>query len=60
MTELDQVKLRELAQELGFWPASTKPEDVERHRRLNKALDAALDLDQLARKYAHLRKAGRA
>ena len=44
MAELDWARLRELARELGFWPATTNPEDIERHRRLNKALDAAPDL----------------
>lgn len=46
--------MRELAEELGFWPATTNPEDIERHRRLNKALDAAPGLDKLAAKFAHL------
>jgi hypothetical protein len=32
---------RELAQEFGFYPATTNPEDIERHRRLNAAADAA-------------------
>jgi hypothetical protein len=56
MTELDKVKLRELAQELGFWAATTNTEDIERHRRLNKALDAAPDLEKTAKKFAHLHK----
>lgn len=54
MAELDWARLRELARELGFWPATTNPEDIERHRRLNKALDAAPDLDKAAKKFAHL------
>jgi hypothetical protein len=32
MTELDLVKLRELAAELGYWPASTDEEHVARLR----------------------------
>ena len=32
MTELDLVKLRELAAELGYWPASTDDEHVARLR----------------------------
>jgi rRNA maturation protein Nop10 len=32
---------RELAKEFGFYPATTNPEDIERHRRLNAAADAA-------------------
>ena len=56
MAELDWARLRELARELGFWPATTNPEDIERHRRLNKALDAAPDLDKAAQKFAHLHK----
>ena len=54
MAEIDWARLRELAEELGFWPATTNPEDIERHRRLNKALDAAPGLDKLAAKFAHL------
>ena len=54
MAEIDWVRMRELARELGFWPATTNPEDIERHRRLNKALDAAPGLDKLAAKFAHL------
>lgn len=46
--------MRELAQELGFRPATTNPEAIERHRRLNKALDAAPDLEKTAKKFAHL------
>lgn len=53
---LDMVKLRELAAEFGYWPATTDPEDVARHRRLNAALDAAPDLDKTAKKFAHLHK----
>ena len=58
MAELDWAKLRELAEELGFWPATTNPEDIERHRRLNKALDAAPDLEKTAKKFAHLHGQG--
>ena len=60
MAELDWARMRELARELGFWPATTNPKDIERHRRLNKALDAAPDLYKVAKKFAHLhRKAKR-
>lgn len=31
----------ELAAELGYWPASTDPESVERHRRQAAAANAA-------------------
>ena len=44
MAEIDWARMRELARELGFWPATTHPEDIERHRRLNKALDAAPEI----------------
>jgi hypothetical protein len=54
MAELDMANLRELACELGYWPATTHPEDIERHRRLNRALDAALDLEKTKKKFAHL------
>lgn len=56
MAELDMALLRELAAEFGYWPATTRPEDVARHRRLNKALDAAPDLDKTAKKFSHLHK----
>ena len=39
MTELDLVRLRELAAELGYWPASTDEEHVARLR----AQDARYD-----------------
>jgi hypothetical protein len=38
---LDMARLRELAKEFGFYPATTNPGDIERHRRLNAAVDAA-------------------
>ena len=31
--------LREPADEFGYWPATTDEADIERHRRLNAALD---------------------
>ena len=34
---LDMALLRELAHELGFWPATTDEADIERHRRENVA-----------------------
>lgn len=52
---MDTLRLRELAADLGFWPATTDPDDIARHRRLNDALDAALDLEQTGKKFAHLR-----
>jgi hypothetical protein len=39
---LDMALQRELAKEFGFYPATTNPEDIERHRRLNAAADAAI------------------
>ncbi|SKW56858.1 Uncharacterised protein [Mycobacteroides abscessus subsp. abscessus] len=51
----DERRLRaELAAELGFYPATLDPADIERHRRLNAALDAAPTIERIARKYAHL------
>ena len=44
----------ELAEEVGFHPATLYLADIERHRRLNAALDAAPTADQISRKYAHL------
>jgi hypothetical protein len=39
-TEQDKRLRAELAQELGFYPASLDPADIDRHRRLNAALDS--------------------
>ena len=33
------ARLRELADEFGYWPATTDEADIERHRRLNAGLD---------------------
>ena len=46
----------ELAQELGFYPASLDPADIDRHRRLNAALDKAPIMDRIHQKSAHLRE----
>jgi hypothetical protein len=50
---VDTKKLRELAQELGYWPATTDTEDIARHRRLNAALDRAPSMEQVAAKNRH-------
>ena len=52
-TERDKRLRAELAQELGFYPASPDPADIDRHRRLNAALDRAPTLDRIHRKFAH-------
>lgn len=52
---MDMKKLRELADELGYWPATTNDEDIDRHRRLNAALDKAHTAEEISRRYAHLR-----
>lgn len=49
--------LRRYKDELGFWPATTRLEDIESYRRLNKALDAAPSPEKVARKFAHLHAA---
>ena len=36
---LDMGTLRELAAEFGFWPATTHPEDIQRHREHNRNAD---------------------
>jgi hypothetical protein len=53
-TEEDRRLRAELAAELGYFPATLDPADIDRHRRLNAALDAAPTADQIACKYAHL------
>lgn len=52
--EHDKRLRAELAAELGYYPATLDPEDIERHRRLNAALDAAPTREKVARRYAHL------
>ena len=52
---MDMKKLREYAEELGYWPATTNEEDIDRHRRLNAALDKAHSAEEITRRYAHLR-----
>ncbi|HWS94661.1 MAG TPA: hypothetical protein VN306_19880 [Mycobacterium sp.] len=56
MAELNMEKLREYAAEFGYWPATTDPADIERHRRLNAALDKAPTQDKIQRKFAHMRR----
>lgn len=51
------TELRKLAAELGYWPATTNPEDIDRHRRLNAALDKAPTMEQISRKWDHRRVA---
>ena len=58
-TAQDKRLRAELAQELGFYPASLHPADIERHRRLNAALDKAPSMDGIHRKFAHRREAKR-
>jgi|GEM_PF-5504708 len=48
---LDMALQRELAKEFGFYPATTNPEDIERHRRLNAIPDGTHRWDHL--KAAH-------
>jgi uncharacterized protein YecE (DUF72 family) len=43
-----------LAAELGYFPATLDPEDIERHRRLNAALDTAPTPERLALRYRHV------
>ena len=61
MASSDEDKRRraELAKELGYFPATLDPEDIERHRRLNAALDAAPTPERLALRYHHLSEARR-
>ena len=55
-TEQDTRLRAELAQGLGFYPASLDPADIDLHRRLNAALDRALTLARIHQKFAHLRE----
>src|SRR4029077_18145105 len=55
-TEQRKRLAAELAQKLAFYPASLDPADIDRHRRLNAALDRALTLARIHQKFAHLRE----
>lgn len=48
-------KLKELSEELGYWPATTNEADIEEHRRLNAALDKAHSAEEITRRYRHLK-----
>jgi hypothetical protein len=50
----DKRRRAELAKELGYFPTTLDPEDIERHRRLNAALDAAPTRERIGLRYAHL------
>jgi hypothetical protein len=53
----EDTRLRaELADELGYIPASLAPDEIERHRQLNAAADRAPSQERVGRKYAHLRE----
>ena len=56
MASSDEDKRRraELAKELGYFPATLDPEDIERHRRLNAALDATPTRERIGLRYRHL------
>jgi hypothetical protein len=43
-----------LIAQLGFSPASLDAAAIERHRRLNAALDVAPTQERITRKYQHL------
>lgn len=51
-SEEERRQRAELSAELGFWPATLDHADIERHRRLNDALDKAPDLEKIHRKWA--------
>jgi hypothetical protein len=57
--EHDKRLRAELAAELGYSPATLDPEDIERHRRLNAALDAAPSRERIGLRYAHLSELSR-
>lgn len=49
-SELDKRLRADLAAELGYFPATLAPEDIDRHRRLNAALGKAPTTDKVVRK----------
>ena len=50
---IDTERLRELAAELGSWPATTDEADIERHQQHNKNVDYWL---ARAHRFDHLRR----
>jgi len=50
---LDMALLRELAAELGYWPATTDPDDIERHREHTTNADFWL---ARSHRFDHLKK----
>ena len=54
----DKERRAALAKELGYYPATLDPEDIDRHRRLNAALDRAPTAEKINKMYAHLRVRG--
>jgi hypothetical protein len=50
---IDTERLRQLAAELGFWPATTDETDIERHRQHNKSADYWL---ARSHRFDHLRR----
>ena len=53
MANLDMVKLRELAAEFGYYPATTDDESIERHRKHNANADFWLARSQ---RFDHLKE----
>ena len=54
VADLDMARLRELADEFGYWPATTDEADIECHRHLNAAADYWL---ARRHRFDHLRRA---
>ena len=54
---IDSEMLRELAAELGFWPATTEVADIEHHRQHNNNADYWL---ARRHRFDHLRRGARA
>jgi hypothetical protein len=55
-TEQDKRLRAELLKNWGSIRPALTPADIDRHRRLNAALDRALTLDRIHQKFAHLRE----
>ena len=54
VADLDMARLRELADEFGYWAATTDKADIERHRQLNASADYWL---ARRRRFDYLRRA---
>lgn len=54
--QLNERLRAELVRELGFSPGTLDDAEIDRHRRLNAALEVAPTMERVHAKYGHLRE----